>query len=64
MYRLRLKLPCAGPSTSDFLYSSAGFGGCGCSTYGNLNAVVGEDEGRVGSSKLGGRHGGRFGGRD
>ncbi len=31
-------------------------------TYGDLDAVVGKDQGRVGNSKLGGRHGGR--GRD
>lgn len=28
-------------------------------TYGDLDAVVGKDQGRVGHSKLGGRHGGR-----
>ena len=28
-------------------------------TYGDLNAVIGEDEGGVGASELGGRHGGR-----
>lgn len=28
-------------------------------TYGDLNAIVGEDQGRVGNSELGVRHGGR-----
>jgi hypothetical protein len=29
-------------------------------TYGDLDVVVGEDQGRVGNSELGGRHGGRL----
>lgn len=29
-------------------------------TYGDLDAVVGEDQGRIGNSELGGRHGGRL----
>lgn len=33
----------------------------GPSTYGNLDTVIGEDEGRVGASELGSRHGGRRG---
>ena len=31
-------------------------------TYGDLDAVIGEDEGGVGASELGSRHGGRRGG--
>ena len=34
----------------------------GQGTYGNLDTVIGEDEGRVGASELGSRHGGRRGG--
>lgn len=33
----------------------------GQGTYGNLDTVIGEDEGRVGASELGSRHGGRRG---
>ena len=33
----------------------------GPSTYGNLDTVIGEDEGRVGASELSSRHGGRRG---
>lgn len=30
-------------------------------TYGDLDAIIGKDKGRVGASELGSRHGGRWG---